>query len=564
MHARYWCQHGLVVTVDGPQGPRSVTLDKPFARIGAPRAAEIVLPDLRVAGRGLYLHATEAGVFGLGFSLTATTEKPWRGWLRPGQEIPFGPYRISARLAVPSPVAPPPDLPALDLKGSSLEPYPVIAVAFDGIEVARRRLSRQLSVVGRLRPSTLPIESSDLSASHVILYWHAGTLWAIDLLSRTGTFLAGSPVDCAELPLGCSLIAGEVQVSFVGLFSSRRSATADEGSSADSLLPLPEPPLASAEPVPPGVAAEASPSPPAMPGAPAPELAIEIANQRNLVEELRAELHDRERALREEQEQWLAQQKQYESEWRQRMGELAEKQAARTAEQQQRRAAMEEERRTIQAQFRERTAALVRMRANLERQQQEFQQQWEQWLAQQKQREAELEQRAEELSQRQALIEAEQQRQERALAERRAAEQQLQEQLARAEQLRRELEDLRKGWASVPPSVENRALAIAADPPPSGSAAALARVRPAQPVPPDEPQDWDEGDEGIVPIQRPPLDETYDEVLDRLMQVNRRRSSWWCRFQEVWRAMFAGLARRRRQQPTEPSPSAPKSSDQPA
>ena len=60
------------------------------------------------------------------------------------------------------PVAGPPaaELVPLDIKGTAPEPYPIIAIAFGDNEVARRRLSRQLTVVGRLRPSALPTAST--------------------------------------------------------------------------------------------------------------------------------------------------------------------------------------------------------------------------------------------------------------------------------------------------------------------------------------------------------------------------------------------------------------------
>ncbi len=308
LRAEYWCQHSLVVTVDGPQGPRTTTLDKPFARLSSRRSAEIVLSDLRIASRGLYLHATDAGVFCLGFSHAEAAEEPWHGWLRPGETVGFGPYRISARLAGPSATAERAAPPARDLteKGTAGEPSPIIAVAFGDHEVARRRLSRALTVVGRLRPAALPIHSNDLSASQLVFYWHAGTLWVIDLLSRLGTSMDGIPVQCAEFPLGSSLTVREVRLTFSGLSASRQTERVEvpvPAGQAEPSLPGPRPPAQEDVPRP------AQPSPPEPALQPEPQTPRPVEPPRP-EPPWRAELEARQGAFRQEQESWAAQQRQ--------------------------------------------------------------------------------------------------------------------------------------------------------------------------------------------------------------------------------------------------------------
>lgn len=345
MSSSSWCQHGLAISVEGPQGAWSTTVERPFARISAQNGAEVVLPDPRVGSRGIYLHATDAGVYAVGFSHAETGEKPWRGWLEPEQWLTIGPYRISAR----SPgLEGPPDATVfrgldLDQKGSSPSPYPILSVCFHDRETARRKLSRQLTIVGRLRPSALPIQSNDLSASHLALYWDGKRLWAIDLLSRMGVRKDRVPIQCAELPLGASLAIGEVTLIYTGLFNPQDSLDA---SGVLSRQLADEPANDWPDPTTPSADLEA---------------------QRQWIERWRDELDRREFALEQEQERLLAQFKQRESEWRQRMAELNERQANFSAEQQRLQNVLAEERRKLRAKIREQAASAGRTEVDLQR-----------------------------------------------------------------------------------------------------------------------------------------------------------------------------------------------------
>ena len=222
---RLWCEHGLVVVVEGPQGRTLTTTEKPYARVGAHAKSDVCLSGPGVPRRGLYLHATHAGVFCARLSDEDSAAEPGRGWLLPDRAVPLGPYRISAHLAGGRPETgdrrPQALDPDLEARGSAEAPYPVIAVSFAGREVARRRLGRRLTVVGRCRPSTLPIWGSDLSAPHLVFCWEAGVLWAIDLVSRKGTRLDGAPVEAAQVPLGGSVALGDVELTYSGLTGGR-------------------------------------------------------------------------------------------------------------------------------------------------------------------------------------------------------------------------------------------------------------------------------------------------------------------------------------------------------
>ena len=226
---RLWCEHGLVVVVEGPQGRTLTTTEKPYARVGAHAKSDVCLSGPGVPRRGLYLHATHAGVFCARLSDEDSAAESGRGWLLPDRAVPLGPYRISAHLAGGRPETgdrrPQALDPDLEARGSAEAPYPVIVVSFAGREVARRRLGRRLTVVGRCRPSTLPIWGSDLSAPHLVFCWEAGVLWAIDLVSRKGTRLDGAPVEAARVPLGGSVALGDVELTYSGLTGGRSLET---------------------------------------------------------------------------------------------------------------------------------------------------------------------------------------------------------------------------------------------------------------------------------------------------------------------------------------------------
>jgi len=538
LRERYWCRHGLVVTVDGPLGLRSTTLDKPFARISTRRGAEVVLPDLKIASRGLYLHATDAGLFGLGFSHTESMEEPFRGWLRPDQIVSLGPYQISARLAGPAGAVPhaPTDLPSLDEKQTAAEPYPVIAVAFGGSEVARRRLSRPLTVVGRLRPSTLPVQSNDLSASHLVFHWNAGTLWVVDLLSRMGTIVEGSPIQCAELPLGCSLTVGEVRLTFVDLHSTRRGKTADNGAELPrepepaagdaeiagedaAILPQPAAPPPADGSEPPGTARAVAvrEAPAAL--QPSPDV---LDRQLARLEQVRAELQSREQGLRRDQESWIAQQQRREQQRQRRAAELAEKQALLAAEQQRQRAAMEEERRALLTQFDQWKATADRLGADLSRQQEDFlhrQQEFQDRQADVQRRQADVQRRQAEFQKQQAEFQRQQE-----------------EFLRQQEDLRRQRSDFQTqhhAWETQRARWEAEIL-------PLREADAAGRAKEASPGEPQHaPPLRMDATACFEPAER--SDNAYNEVLDRLMRVSHERSRWFYRIREAWGGLWGKL-----------------------
>ena len=213
MSAKYWCARSIVVTVEGPDGRFSATIDKPFARIGSHDSSEVVLSHKDVAQRCVYLHATDAGVLCIRLAASGSEREEVRdGWLAPDQIVEIGPYRITVQLAdwpVEAEV-PQPDLEAPD----SEPPHPQLAIVHRGRTVAHYPLRRRLTVVGRGGRSTLQLADARVSATHCVLYREADKLWAIDLLSSNGTLLAGRPLQAARVEPGESLALGNVELVY--------------------------------------------------------------------------------------------------------------------------------------------------------------------------------------------------------------------------------------------------------------------------------------------------------------------------------------------------------------
>ena len=223
------------MTVGGPQGRSTITVNKPFARIGSHLRSEVVLKGAGIDLRCLYLHATPEGVFCVRLLPTQRITLGSGSWLKPDELVQVGPYTISARLQRVS--SPKPPLAALTAWGSAAPPLPVCEILVDGKIRDKRRFRARLNLIGRRRGLALQLQGQQVSGSHCALYWDSGRLWCIDLLSSNGTLLQDQPVDCALLEIGQSLQIGEYSLLLKRLSRSavRRSAWRT-GESDDDVL----------------------------------------------------------------------------------------------------------------------------------------------------------------------------------------------------------------------------------------------------------------------------------------------------------------------------------------
>lgn len=209
----YWCSRSLLITAPMAHGPRTLTLSKPFARVGSDPVADVVLPPQSAPRRAIYLHAAEEGIFFVKLFEENSEEATGRGWFRNGESIRVGTVPLSARLSGPLPPTGPRDV-DWESKGSAPGPHPVLVATADGRKLGKLLIARRLSIVGRRQPSNIRLASHSVSACHCVFYRDAGKLWVIDLLSGNGTYVNDEPVEAAELPPDSRLRIGRVVLEY--------------------------------------------------------------------------------------------------------------------------------------------------------------------------------------------------------------------------------------------------------------------------------------------------------------------------------------------------------------
>lgn len=206
-----WSSVGLVITLQGPTGSQRIQLSQPYARIGSSQAADVVLEGEDLPPCALYLHATEDGVFCCSLIPPTDARQLFHGWVAPGRAIAVGAYELSIETLGDSSGPPQNDLDAESLSDAL---QPSLIVSKRGRHIHTRKLTRRLTIVGRLRPSTVRIRDPQLFPQHCALYWTGQTLWFVDLLSGAGTRQNGIPIAAGRCATGETLYAGEIELAF--------------------------------------------------------------------------------------------------------------------------------------------------------------------------------------------------------------------------------------------------------------------------------------------------------------------------------------------------------------
>ncbi len=194
-----------------------------YALVGRRDDSCLRLVHPNVSRRHAYLQALPGGIFcvdlgsRLGLRLNGTDCR--RGWLRAGQRAQIGPFAL--------------ELPATNqtkwLASSSLIPTdplaecapedaplaPVVGTFSEGDKVlAEWRMNRVVALVGRSKRCRVSVVDPSVSLLHCSLVRTPLGLWVVDLLSRTGTFLNGQPVQCDRIREGDRLQVGNYELRF--------------------------------------------------------------------------------------------------------------------------------------------------------------------------------------------------------------------------------------------------------------------------------------------------------------------------------------------------------------
>lgn len=207
--AKYWCKAPISACVMQVDGVRcDYRLTPPLARVGAHEDSEIRLVAPGVPNRGYYLHRTDDGIY-----FVDLLREHVSGWMTNDTRLVLAGNVIT----LSDELKETPDRADLRMEGSAGEDAPTLHIKMpDGTGIVTYKLSRSLTIVGRRRPSNIGLSSRTVSAVHCAIYWDrsAKALWAIDLLSREGTFLNGERISICQIRSNDQLVVGKYEISY--------------------------------------------------------------------------------------------------------------------------------------------------------------------------------------------------------------------------------------------------------------------------------------------------------------------------------------------------------------
>lgn len=226
------------------EGPRAVeggarVLPQPFALIGRDGRTDVVLDDLRVSRRHVYIQGVAGQVFWLDLeSRTGTSDasgtRKW-GWLTTGGLLQIGPFMI--RRAAGDAGTPPGD-PARDspmaVRGYGREVLPEVSLEFlNGPSQATVwPMNRMMSLIGSAKGCKFRLTDPSVSAFHASLLRTSSGLWAVDLRGDRSISINSELVRFGALADGDVLGIGRYRMkvhcreSWAAGFESDRAASA--------------------------------------------------------------------------------------------------------------------------------------------------------------------------------------------------------------------------------------------------------------------------------------------------------------------------------------------------
>ncbi len=214
--------------------PARHSLDGPAVVVGSAARSTLCLDEVTVSQRHAFLQVLGGRLFALdldGRGGIRIDGAPARGgWVDPGQVLGVGPFEIR-RLDAPPPEAPLVSDP-LDERLPVNGTYPLAWFdIFEGnLHVARWRLNRVLSLVGRSTRCRVRLPDVSVSGVHCVVVATPTGVWVVDLLSREGTRLRGEPIQLARLDEGDLLEVGNYRLRIT--FQSGQHRTVPAASAA--------------------------------------------------------------------------------------------------------------------------------------------------------------------------------------------------------------------------------------------------------------------------------------------------------------------------------------------
>jgi pSer/pThr/pTyr-binding forkhead associated (FHA) protein len=222
----------LRLEIEGPRPGRvrSRVLVHPFAIVGRAPTSDVPLRHARVSLRHAYLQLVggRLACFDLGGrdGVQWADGRPARaGWIDPGHPIEIGPFVIRRAGAVTSEGEGAPsssfNLPSLSMSSNPAAlrwegPGPDVVLEFpdqsSGAGLSRWRMSRAVTLVGRAPGCRVRLPSADVSWYHSSLVRTPAGVWVVDLMSRSGVSVNGTPLRYGRLNDGDELKIGPFRI----------------------------------------------------------------------------------------------------------------------------------------------------------------------------------------------------------------------------------------------------------------------------------------------------------------------------------------------------------------
>jgi pSer/pThr/pTyr-binding forkhead associated (FHA) protein len=212
--------HKISLSIDGLRKDfRLNSRNRPLLMIGRSKQCDVVLPNTKVTTRHACLKLIGSQVYCVDLASQNGTywgkKRCCSGWLKVGRPIRIRPFSIEA-LSIDDVALEDVDLPEVDLLSKQdYDKLPCRAeLTFlngrlvDG-GVSRRKIVRPITLIGSSPECKLQFDDSSVSRAHCSLIVTPSGLWAIDLLSHSGTYVNGERVtfrllrESDEVRIGC-------------------------------------------------------------------------------------------------------------------------------------------------------------------------------------------------------------------------------------------------------------------------------------------------------------------------------------------------------------------------
>jgi pSer/pThr/pTyr-binding forkhead associated (FHA) protein len=194
------------------------TFAAPFVLVGRDPRNDLVLDRKSISQRHTYLQVIRGRVFFLDLKSRVGTRlgaDPYpSGWLTADPLI-LWPFALAFINPQPLSGTNPQELPdPLTRRTEEGEGLPEIVLEVrNGTALSYRwRMTRELTLVGRQPNCKIHLVDSSVSAFHCSLVRTRGGVWVVDLLSRTGIQINGTPVKWAPLVDGDRLTIGQYEI----------------------------------------------------------------------------------------------------------------------------------------------------------------------------------------------------------------------------------------------------------------------------------------------------------------------------------------------------------------